>query len=294
MSKIKSEILDMPFYAPMADGPVAIAHQTNTPPQIEFARKIMTDYGLPPYVEVDVVTNHDGTPMVFHGANWPRDKIKRGLHTPSGLGARRMSDDDLRQYNSDHPDQRISTLEEILGDFPDVRFVLHLKNNQPLELADVLKKTNSYKNVLAGAAGNDALQDLRDVLQWQNKEIPMLMSALACCAIATYRGRMINPESPKSNLRVAKDYWAKQGYATSWNAISPISREKWLTSNQIEALHEHFGIPIIATKMNLHATAPKAITPEYVDRQLNKGLDGFIEDDVAVIAAAAAKKRRSR
>ncbi|MCL2174191.1 hypothetical protein FWH58_02785 [Candidatus Saccharibacteria bacterium] len=277
--KIKSEITDVPFFQPIQDGPIAIAHQTNTPPQIESASETMARHGLPPYVEIDITTNRDGTPMVFHGANTPIQKIQRGLSVPSGPDLRLMSDDDLKRYNLRHPDKPISTLEEILASFPNVRFVLHLKDSQPEALAAVLKSTNSWANVCAGAMRGKPLKELHAVLGEMERKIAMIIALSDTIFVAPRVGMFKGFYDPET----ARQRWEGLGYPTAWNALSQT------TTDMVDRAKKALSIPLIAS----HMYTSEPLTPAVADRQYTKGFDGYMGDDVAIIATAAAKKRRS-
>ncbi|MDR1970155.1 MAG: hypothetical protein LBQ11_02300 [Candidatus Nomurabacteria bacterium] len=264
------------FFEPMMMSPVAIGHQKLTPEEIKSTVEILESNGLPLYIETDVITNRSGTPLVAHGANTPLSKI-RTPHIPTQLRFRLMSDKGLENYNKRHPHEQISTLEEILEGFPRVRFILHLKNNQPEAIAKVLERTNSFANVCAGAMRGSTLKDLSATLSKMEKKIAMFISLSdsAIMSAKMYASHISN------NLAIAREHWNSLGYPTAWNALPQI------TPNQVGLLRKILEIPVIATE----TFTRKPQTTKRFANQYSKGLNGLIADDIESLALAAVKSR---
>ena len=126
------------------------------------------------FMEIDIQATRDEVPVVFHDD---------GLERLTGRGGS-INDaawEDLREARV-HGREPIPLLEEVLGTWPDLRFIVELKSDRVVEpLAEVLTRTGALERVCVGSFDDGRIARMRRLVG------PGLCTALGRRGVARLR-----------------------------------------------------------------------------------------------------------
>lgn len=132
-----------PFYDGVQGTTLAVAHGADTPAALQRAN----DLGYR-YVETNVMATSDGVPVAFHGAKLWQPHSARLLREM--VQSRTLEDVRRLALITEQP---ISPLEELVIDFPAMRFFLDLKTAQAVQpVARLINRLSLHDRVSVGGS----------------------------------------------------------------------------------------------------------------------------------------------
>ncbi|HAP78107.1 MAG TPA: glycerophosphodiester phosphodiesterase [Acidimicrobiaceae bacterium] len=227
------------------DGPIPFAHRggasdapENTMPAFEYA--VGLGYR---YIETDVHVTADGVLVAFHD-----NDLQRTCGRPGRISDLPWSEVRQARVNGEAP---IPLLEDLLGEWPDVRVNIDCKSNAAVDaLVATLRRTNSLDRVCVGAFNDVRMRRLRALLG------PDLCTALGPGGVTSMRyGRPVRVRAHTAQVPV------KQGPITVVNEAF------------VARAHRH----------GLHVHVWTIDDPAEMHRLLDLGVDGIMTDRPAVL-----------
>ena len=270
------EKFDKNVYAPMADGPVVIAHRggrhegvrENSLEAFTKSRELMIDAGLQPYAEADITFSSDGIPYVFHGANTPNKRLNGDVL--SKWEFERLSSDTLSR------NQGVALqLDELLGTFPDMRFLLDMKNldlDNMDEFLRILKENNGPERIIVGVRKHETHRLLGSVALSLGLNLSMIQNGSDSLSVTSLFAIKKNAE--------AKERW-NRSYADSWLAL------KKATAGMIRLINDELESPAIAYANRLSSS-------EEAEYLAEKGFNAILTDDVDIAIRGLKSWRKGR
>jgi glycerophosphoryl diester phosphodiesterase len=177
--------LDWPHPIPFAHRGGASDAPENTMPAFEYA----VDLGFH-YIETDVQVTSDGVLMAFHDSN-----LKRTCGIDRKIGEMTFKEVSNARVHGVAP---IPKLEDLLGEWPDVRVNIDCKSNDAVQsLCAAIRRTDAIDRVCVGAF------DDRRVRRISANLGPQLCTALGPAGVALLRfGIPFNPASKAAQVPV--------------------------------------------------------------------------------------------
>jgi glycerophosphoryl diester phosphodiesterase len=109
------------------------------------------------YIETDVQVSRDGVALAFHDERLERVSDRRGAVSD-------LNWSELRGVRI-HGREPIPRLDEALGAWPDVRFVIEPKSDQAVEpLAQAIRRAGALERVCIGSFADRRVKRIRDIL----------------------------------------------------------------------------------------------------------------------------------
>ncbi|MCL2280358.1 hypothetical protein FWC31_00505 [Candidatus Saccharibacteria bacterium] len=272
----------LPFYEPLEDGPIAIAHRCNSIETAQNVAQILKSYGLPLYGEVDVIASDDDVLMACHGATFPVDTHGRPQITTREL--QRMTADEIGRLDIEN-----AKLDELLSAIPGMRYFVHVKTERAAELLpELLTCTGSFERVCVGAmTQRAALQLFAENVEQPNamtmdlwSSVPIFLNYLRALA-------SVRPTKASSIVQATQVHFhdaSSRGYdVNGWIAHQAI------TPPMVRFLNNCLGVPVFT-----HITHPHDPSEKQVQKHLNKGLDGIMGDGpgLETIARVVSQRRQ--
>ena len=201
------------------------------------------------YMETDVHATRDGVAAVIHDPD---------LHRVAGVAAsvRDLTWNELAKIDL-AGDQRVPRLDELLEEWPDIRWNIDAKHDSSVAaLVETLKRTNTTDRVCITSFSDRRLGSVKRALG------PQLCTAMGPAAITALRVASLPPRPPARLLQAGFRGFGAAQVPTRQGAI-PIVDQRFVATAHAARLHVHVWTIDEEAEM---------------DRLLDLGVDGIMTD----------------
>lgn len=285
---------ELPFYGPLEDGQLAIAHRggdaanlssadgpvlnkENSIAAFQSAWEAGVIYG-----ETDAVSTADGQVLAFHGSRNPQEEARTGLRTRDEIQSMTLSEVERKVRIGGEP---MPTMEELLVTFPDMRFFIDPKTKQVVRpLARLIDKLGAHDRVSIGAFGYSRTKGVIDLLE-ANKVVATTVGTLGTLALLGSANHL--PGAKRYLLRSGISGFAlpqANSLAELGIKIPPVvSAYRKSMPAMAEVAHE-LRMPLLLWTPN---------TADEINQALDDGVDGVMSDRTLLMKQAVDAHRKT-
>ena len=236
---------------------LACAHRGNSeaaPENTAAAFQSAVDLGFK-YLETDVHCTRDGVLIAFHD-----DRLDRVTNQKGRIQNLNYADVACARVDNCEP---IPLMEELLADFPDIRFNIDPKSDAAVQpLIEIIKRTSAENRVCVGSFSDRRLRQIRSAL-------PEVFTSMATYEAARARLKSLGVRLGSLSANCAQ-------VPVKWNGISVIDRRF------IQTMKAH-GIPVHVWTINAASE---------MHQLLDMGVDGIMTARPALVKSILISRRQ--